>query len=66
MWTLRWAKPAPCGHKAWPVKVRYTRRALRQMTDILDHIEAHSPRGAENVRRRLQAVVEMSLTIPRS
>jgi len=36
------------------------------MTDILDHIEAHSPRGAENVRRRLQAVVEMSLTIPRS
>jgi plasmid stabilization system protein ParE len=35
------------------VKVRYTRRALRQMTEVLDYIEARSPSGAENVKRRL-------------
>jgi predicted transcriptional regulator len=36
------------GHvgKAWPVKVRYTRRAIRQLTNILDYIEARSPQGA--------------------
>jgi len=34
--------------EAWPVKVRYTRRALRQMTEVLDYIEARSPSGAEN------------------
>lgn len=29
------------------------------MADILDYIEAQSPQGAENVRRRLQAVVQL-------
>jgi plasmid stabilization system protein ParE len=29
------------------------------MTDILDYIEAQSPRGAENVKRRLQAMVDL-------
>ena len=42
--------------QAWPVKVRFTRRALRQMAEILDYIEAQSPQGAEIVKRRLQAV----------
>ena len=41
------------------MKVRYTRRALRQMADILDYIEARSPQGAANVNRRLQAVIEL-------
>jgi plasmid stabilization system protein ParE len=44
------------------VKVRYTRRALRQMTEVLDYIEARSPSGAENVKRRLQGII-YSLTI---
>jgi toxin ParE1/3/4 len=29
------------------------------MAEILDYIEAQSPQGAENVRRRLQAVVQL-------
>jgi toxin ParE1/3/4 len=41
------------------VKVRYTRRALRQMTEVLDYIEARSPSGAENVKRRLQDVIDV-------
>jgi len=41
------------------VKVRYTRRALRQMTGVLDYIEARSPAGAENVKRRLQGVIDV-------
>ena len=41
------------------MKVRYTRRALRQMADILDYIEARSPQGADNVSRRLQAVIRL-------
>jgi plasmid stabilization system protein ParE len=39
------------------VKVRFTRQALRQMVEILDYIEARSPQGAENVKRRLGAVI---------
>jgi toxin ParE1/3/4 len=27
------------------------------MAEILDYVEARSPRGAENVKRRLQAVI---------
>jgi plasmid stabilization system protein ParE len=34
------------------VKVRFTRRALRQIDEILDYIEARSPQGAENAKRR--------------
>jgi toxin ParE1/3/4 len=41
------------------VNVRYTRRALRQMADILDYIEAWSPQGSDNVSRRLQAVIRL-------
>jgi toxin ParE1/3/4 len=45
--------------EAWPVKVRFTRRALRQMAEILDYIETRSPQGADNVKRRLQAVIDL-------
>ena len=41
------------------MSVRYTRRALRQLDEILDYIEARSPQGADNVKRRLQAVVQL-------
>jgi len=47
------------------VKVRYTRRALRQLAEILDYIEARSPQGADNVKRRLQAVVDLLAGIRR-
>jgi toxin ParE1/3/4 len=41
------------------VKVRYTRRALRQLAEILDYIDGRSPQGADNVKRRLQAVISL-------
>jgi toxin ParE1/3/4 len=48
------------------VKVRYTRRALRQLAEILDYIEARSPQDADNVKRRLQAVVDLLADHPNS
>jgi plasmid stabilization system protein ParE len=48
------------------VKVRYTRRALRQVTEVLDYIEARSPSGAENVKRRLQDVIDVLADHPAS
>jgi toxin ParE1/3/4 len=48
------------------VKVRYTRRALRQMTEVLDYIEARSPGGADNVKRRLQGIIDLLADHPNS
>ena len=48
------------------MKVRYTRRALRQMAEILDYIEAQSPDGARNVKARLQAVIGLLAEHPNS
>ncbi|MDI1261890.1 MAG: type II toxin-antitoxin system RelE/ParE family toxin [bacterium] len=39
------------------MSVRYTRRALRQLAEILDYIDVRSPQGAESVKRRIQAVI---------
>ena len=52
--------------QARAVKVRYTRLALRQMSDILDYIEAESPQGAANVKRRLKAVIDLLADYPES
>ena len=52
--------------QARAVKVRYTRRALRQMSDILDHVQAHSPQGAANVNRRLKAIIDLLADYPES
>jgi len=52
--------------EAWAVKVRYTRRALRQLAEILDYVDARSPQGAENVKRRLQAVIDLLAQHPNS
>jgi plasmid stabilization system protein ParE len=48
------------------VKVRYTRRALRQLDEILDYVEAHSPQGAENLKRRLQIIILLLADHPNS
>ena len=52
--------------EVWPVKVRYTGRALRQMTVILAYIGERSPLGAQNVRTRLQARIERLADYPYS
>ena len=36
------------------------------MTDILDYLEARSPQGAENVKRRLKAVIDLLADHPKS
>jgi toxin ParE1/3/4 len=48
------------------VKVRYTRRAFRQMNTVLDYIVKRSPRGADNVKIRLQAAIELLADHPQS
>jgi toxin ParE1/3/4 len=36
------------------------------MSEILDHIEAESRHGAQNVKRRLQAVIDLLAEYPES
>jgi len=36
------------------------------MASILDYIDAESPKGAENVKRRLQAMVDLLARHPRA
>ena len=48
------------------MKVRYTRRALRQMAEVLDYIEARSPSGAKNVKTRLQSIIDLLADHPNS
>ena len=48
------------------MRVRYTRRALRQLAEILDYVDARSPQGAENIKRRLQAIIDLLADHPNS
>ncbi|WP_291617640.1 type II toxin-antitoxin system RelE/ParE family toxin [Bradyrhizobium sp.] len=41
------------------MNVRYTRRALAQIDDVLTFIDARSPRGATHVRDRIFALVSL-------
>jgi plasmid stabilization system protein ParE len=36
------------------------------MSDILDYIQAHSPQGAENVKSRLKAAIDLIADHPES
>lgn len=38
----------------WPVKLRYTKRAAAQIRFALDYVAERSPRGARNMRDRLE------------
>jgi plasmid stabilization system protein ParE len=46
------------------VRLRYTIPALADLSEILDYIAAHSPRGARKVQARLQTVIDLLLTHP--
>lgn len=41
------------------MKVRYTRRAARQLDAILDYIEERSPKGPRKVMDRIEAALEL-------
>ncbi len=45
--------------KAWPVNVRYTRRALAQIDGVLTYVEARSPQGAIHLRDRILALIAL-------
>jgi addiction module RelE/StbE family toxin len=42
-----------------PLRLRYTKRALRQLFTILSYIEDQSPKGAANVQRRIQQSIDL-------
>jgi plasmid stabilization system protein ParE len=41
------------------VNVRYTKRALAQIDEVLTYIEARSPQGAGHVRDRIVALIAL-------
>lgn len=41
------------------MKVRYTKRALVQIDEVLTYIEAHSPQGAGHLRDRIVALIAL-------
>jgi plasmid stabilization system protein ParE len=46
------------------VKLRYTLPALADLASILDYLSSRSPQGAERVRARIQAVIDLLLRFP--
>lgn len=41
------------------MKVRYTKRALVQIDEVLTYIEAHSPQGAGHLRDRIVSLIAL-------
>ena len=50
--------------KAWPVNVRYTRRALAQIDRALTYVQERSSQGAAQIRDRLLALVALLQEYP--
>jgi toxin ParE1/3/4 len=46
------------------VKLRYTRRAATELSEVLDHIEQRSPLGAHRVQARIQTIINLLLRHP--
>jgi toxin ParE1/3/4 len=44
------------------VRLRYTRRASRQLDAILSYISEQSPKGAANVADRIRAMIDLLTT----
>ncbi len=50
--------------QARPVRLRYTRPALADLSVILDTLAAHSPQGARRVQARIKTLTELLLQHP--
>lgn len=50
--------------QARPVRLRYTRPALADLSAILDIIAAHSPQGMRRVQIRIKTLTELLLQHP--
>ena len=46
------------------MRLRYTRPALADLADILDHIAVESPSAARKVARRIKAITDLLLRHP--
>lgn len=46
------------------MKLRYTLPALAELEAILDYIEIHAPQGANRVKARIQAIINLLLQHP--
>jgi plasmid stabilization system protein ParE len=50
--------------QAASVKLRFTRRAVRQIEEIIGTIALESPQGARRVRERMQAIATLLIEHP--
>ena len=41
------------------MKLRYTRRAAKELDEVLCYIDERSPQGAANVKARIQAIIDL-------
>jgi plasmid stabilization system protein ParE len=46
------------------VKLRFTKRAVRQIEEIIDAIALESPQGARRVRERMQSITTLLIEHP--
>jgi toxin ParE1/3/4 len=46
------------------VKLRFTKRAVRQIEEIIDAIAQESPQGARRVRERMQSITTLLIEHP--
>jgi toxin ParE1/3/4 len=52
--------------EAWPLKLRYTPKALAELDEILSYITERSPQGARHVHERIQAMTSLLLQYPQA
>jgi toxin ParE1/3/4 len=52
--------------EAWPLKLRYTPKALAELDEILGYIIERSPQGARHVHERIQAMTALLLKYPQA
>ena len=48
------------------MKLRYTLRAAEELDQVLSHIEEHSPQGANHVKARIKAIMDLIALHPYS
>ena len=48
------------------MRLRYTRRALAELDEVLSFIEAQSPRGALSVKRRIEEIMALLVQHPQA
>ena len=41
------------------MRLRYTRRAAKELDEVLSYIDERSPQGAANVKARIRAIVDL-------